>query len=676
MPRDVSLDNPAQQRAEDGFNRWPFSKRLADTIVSFDTSQGAPVLGLFGKWGYGKSTVLNFIKCQLDQEHAAKVVTFEFNPWLFKDQEALLKEFFAGLAATINQSLGSTGKTAGQILARYGGALQAIPVIGAGLGKAAEQLGKDLTTESLQTQRTRVIEIMRSAERAVVVLIDDLDRLERDDIMTVLKLVRLSANFPHVIYVLAFDDEMVARAAGEKYGGGTEWGRQFLEKIVQYPFSLPAIRPDRLVEFVLRRAKEACAFADTTLSDGDWELFREISNKSLAVRLATPRQAIRYANALRFALPMLKDEVDPLTQMLVEGLRTLFPEVYAFARNRYVTRKITEKETREILTEAMEGSDLDQVEAGYLLLDFLKNRDVFDPRYFDRSFSYAVDPADISERDVFGLLALADENKAEMFLAELRRMALTNAGQLLDALGPRVSQLDYQKTAFLIRMLAREGLIFAEGSDVLKDSLTEKTSSFLARVHSAQIKRAAVNSERRSQNDELALWVNFIRAEPLPLALRCVKALENIIGAGHPSSLLYWELAQAELSRDTKPFYLTLAPFDALRLLGHWAGNKPSEQMAWLNRRLEEHPEEAEAFLNLFVTGEFNYQGITDYVDAGVLSRSLTNRLNLQNQKSDQVSAGAVTWIEVARKFLSVYTHEVQAETGGDDVPRDPRETT
>jgi hypothetical protein len=44
MSRDVSLDNPAQQRQDDEFNRWPFSKRLADTIAAFDASEGAPKL--------------------------------------------------------------------------------------------------------------------------------------------------------------------------------------------------------------------------------------------------------------------------------------------------------------------------------------------------------------------------------------------------------------------------------------------------------------------------------------------------------------------------------------------------------------------------------------------------------------------------------------------------------
>jgi hypothetical protein len=109
-------------------------------------------------------------------------------PW---QKEVLLKEFFDGLAETLDQSLGSLGKTAGQFLAKYGGALQAIPLIGAGLSNTAVQVGKDISTDSLQNQRARAVEIMRGATRTVVVLIDDLDRLDCDDVMTALKLVQL-----------------------------------------------------------------------------------------------------------------------------------------------------------------------------------------------------------------------------------------------------------------------------------------------------------------------------------------------------------------------------------------------------------------------------------------------------------------------------------------------------
>src|SRR5258705_12876342 len=104
MPIHDGLDNPGSDPTEDAFNRWPFSKRLADTIAEFDTSNGAPVIGIFGKWGYGKSTVLNYIKRELETTHGDKVVLFEFNPWLFTTEDELIAAFFIGLASKLQVS--------------------------------------------------------------------------------------------------------------------------------------------------------------------------------------------------------------------------------------------------------------------------------------------------------------------------------------------------------------------------------------------------------------------------------------------------------------------------------------------------------------------------------------------------------------------------------------------
>src|SRR6266581_8674542 len=114
MDRDRTLDNPARSREEDEFNWWPFCKRLADTIAGFEARDGAPVIGIYGRWGYGKTAVLNFIREELQREHANTIEILEFNPWMFRDQETLVRAFFQGLALTLDRTLGGTGQKVGQ----------------------------------------------------------------------------------------------------------------------------------------------------------------------------------------------------------------------------------------------------------------------------------------------------------------------------------------------------------------------------------------------------------------------------------------------------------------------------------------------------------------------------------------------------------------------------------
>ena len=216
MTHNQQLDDPAVRKEDDAFNRWPFSKRLADTIAEFDATEGAPVIGIYGKWGSGKTSVLNFLNSALEEFHPDKVILHPFNPWLFKDHETLLQRFFSELYKAMEKSSKTFGERFGGVLQDYSGFLGLVPGLG-GASKAAEQAGKALT-KNIEDVRDQVRKMMRTAEKKVVVLIDDLDRLDRDEILQMLKVVRLTANFPNVIYLLAFDDEIVARTIAQKYG--------------------------------------------------------------------------------------------------------------------------------------------------------------------------------------------------------------------------------------------------------------------------------------------------------------------------------------------------------------------------------------------------------------------------------------------------------------------------
>lgn len=66
--------------------------------------------------------------------------------------------------------------------------------------------------QSLHGIRTQILTDLREAQQPVVVLIDELDRVEDDEIRTVAQLVRAVMDFPSVSFLLAYDHERVADA--------------------------------------------------------------------------------------------------------------------------------------------------------------------------------------------------------------------------------------------------------------------------------------------------------------------------------------------------------------------------------------------------------------------------------------------------------------------------------
>ena len=60
-----SSDSPINDPNLDEFNRKEYSKRIAQTIAARKETKGL-VIGIYGKWGEGKTTVLNFIDSEFE----------------------------------------------------------------------------------------------------------------------------------------------------------------------------------------------------------------------------------------------------------------------------------------------------------------------------------------------------------------------------------------------------------------------------------------------------------------------------------------------------------------------------------------------------------------------------------------------------------------------------------
>jgi predicted KAP-like P-loop ATPase len=78
----------------------------------------------------------------------------------------------------------------------------------------------------------------------IVVLVDEVDRVEDDEIRSIAQLVRSVADFPGISYVLAYDPKRVIQALGGAEKDDTlrderGRGRAYLEKIVQLQIPLP-----------------------------------------------------------------------------------------------------------------------------------------------------------------------------------------------------------------------------------------------------------------------------------------------------------------------------------------------------------------------------------------------------------------------------------------------------
>ncbi|WP_165691753.1 KAP family P-loop NTPase fold protein [Mycobacteroides abscessus] len=262
MYTDTEVDRIEQDR----LGRAPFARRVARRIAYAGDGRSV-VFGLSGRWGSGKTSVVNMICEVLDEEHGNHWSVVKFVPWSAADVETLTDEFYASIASAMPGT--DEGKRAAIKLLTM-----AAPVVAAAgkvaVRSAVERYLGDGTAADLSDAVASVIadksaafkvkpdpflsrfddvsSAIKSVNRNVLVIVDDIDRLHPEELLTVMKAVRLLGRFDRVHYLLSYDEDTLLGVlrASSIARGDSDRAQAYLEKIIQYPFLLPPLQPSQI----------------------------------------------------------------------------------------------------------------------------------------------------------------------------------------------------------------------------------------------------------------------------------------------------------------------------------------------------------------------------------------------------------------------------------------------
>ncbi len=224
-------DRSIRSRDEDRLARGELAARLSDCLIDPSTSRATGlVVGLAGSWGSGKSSVISLVEEELRRRHK-DVALVVFNPWQVSGEDTLLTGLVNELVDVVNQlSVDPVRKGAVlQAFLRYGGRLAgSIPIFGRGIADAAGAVEKDVAeTYSVAALRDEIKQKLATFPYPIVVLIDEIDRLDDLEVRVIAKIVKAVIDFEGVSYLLAYDRERVALALGH---GSRERGEAYLEE--------------------------------------------------------------------------------------------------------------------------------------------------------------------------------------------------------------------------------------------------------------------------------------------------------------------------------------------------------------------------------------------------------------------------------------------------------------
>lgn len=269
------------------------NEAIAKTIIELlrEKPDHPVTIGVHGDWGAGKSSILEMIEAGFSGQD--DVLCLKFNGWRFQGFEDAKIALIEGIVTGLVEKRPAMTKAAGavkdvfnridwlKVAKRAGGlavtAFTGIPTpdqIGAVLGTLEGMFadpGKLATKENLTSAIDGVKEMLKPAEtknvpeeveafrkafdkllkdagiKQLVVLIDDLDRCLPDTAIETLEAIRLFVFTARTAFVVAADEAMIEYAVRKHFPdlpettGPRDYARNYLEKLIQVPFRIPAL---------------------------------------------------------------------------------------------------------------------------------------------------------------------------------------------------------------------------------------------------------------------------------------------------------------------------------------------------------------------------------------------------------------------------------------------------
>lgn len=328
----LSADRPSSNPQDDLFGHAPFAESLANSICRYPGNDGL-VLALYGPWGSGKSTVLSyvrhFLELRLEAEQPA-IVTF--NPWWFSGQDNLARAFLGQMQAVLpakNAKFKKLGDLLGDFAEGVGGLIDLSGMTGGAGGKIGKLIGMitKRKPKDVPALKSEISKILRDAQTRILVIVDDIDRLTPEETRQLFTVIKALADFPNVVYLLAFDREVAAQAIEQQSGMP---GERYLEKIIQVPFELPPVDRVALRAALFKRLDEI--LGDT--SDGlfDQSYWTNAFLDGIDPLIQVPRDVVRFTNTLAVTYPTVRGEVNPVDFIALEALRVFLPGLYDVIR--------------------------------------------------------------------------------------------------------------------------------------------------------------------------------------------------------------------------------------------------------------------------------------------------------------------------------------------------------
>ncbi len=289
------------------FLDYDYLIKTMQSIVTNDTLLPASI-GVYGDWGSGKSSLMYMCKQRLEKEDE-KIICLVFNGWLFENYEDAKTAILGSILDEINKGKRLSKKAQDIIRGLYksvdkfklikgalklgtdmfltGGIgtmleLQIVQILKKAQGVAEEtdfgkiqsaisdELNSKELRENIREFQKDFAELLEESKISrLVIFVDELDRCRPDTILDTLEAIKLFLFKGKVAFVIGADERHISYAVKSKFkeieGIQIDIGKEYLEKLIQYPIRIPRLNSDEVEVYI------ACLLLQSELGTNDFD---------------------------------------------------------------------------------------------------------------------------------------------------------------------------------------------------------------------------------------------------------------------------------------------------------------------------------------------------------------------------------------------------------------------
>jgi predicted KAP-like P-loop ATPase len=323
-------DIPIDKISKDKFGYYGFAKNIFQEIIKIPDTEKSFNIGINGSWGSGKTSFINIIKVLLKRYKLKKPsdhILIEFSPLQIEKENNLTVDFLLKLNSELKKfhlkSNNEIRQYINSLTSKNDNVLSAI-------------IKLFYSEKSYEEQGKEIKKILDRINRKIIVIIDDLDRLTKDEIHEILRLIRNICDFNKMIFIVAYDKQYLIEKLDDDNDKNTQ---QYLEKFFSLEIALPLVNSDILKKLLIDEVNAKLPNIAQNLS-GLFNIYEEdkvisqITEKDYLPLefidhfIGNKRDINRFVNSLSLIPEQVFRKVEIKELFLIELLKLKYLELY------------------------------------------------------------------------------------------------------------------------------------------------------------------------------------------------------------------------------------------------------------------------------------------------------------------------------------------------------------